>query len=233
MQKNKINILCTRPLPQLLINEVACKSVFIEILPFIKTESILSTQVQQEIQLASVEKVTVVFTSMNAVDTITSFLNGHIPDWSIYCIGTTTGNLVKEYFGEASIAGMADDASLLATLIVEDRFVDEVIFFCGDHRRDELPALLSQQDVTVKEVIVYRTIALPHKINGAYDGILFFSPSAVQSFFQCNTVMVKTILFAIGNTTAKEIQKFSTNTIIISDAPGKENLIKKMIEFFT
>ena len=132
MQKNKINILCTRPLPQLLINEVACKSVFIEILPFIKTESILSTQVQQEIQLASVEKVTVVFTSMNAVDTITSFLDGHIPDWSIYCIGTTTGNLVKEYFGEASIAGMADDASLLATLIVEDRFVDEVIFFCGD-----------------------------------------------------------------------------------------------------
>ena len=170
---------------------------------------------------------------MNAVDTITSFLNGHIPDWSIYCIGTTTGNLVKEYFGEASIAGMADDASLLATLIVEDRFVDEVIFFCGDQRRDELPALLSQQDVTVKEVIVYRTIALPHKINGAYDGILFFSPSAVQSFFQCNNVMVKTILFAIGNTTAKEIQKFSTNTIIISDAPGKENLIKKMIEFFT
>ena len=79
---------------------------------------------------------------------------------------------------------------------------------------------------------MYQTIATPHKIDKEYFGILFFSPSAVQSFFSKNKVCEKTILFAIGNTTANEIKKYSTNKIIISDEPGKENLVTKMIEYF-
>ena len=72
-----------------------------------------------------------------------------------------------------------------------------------------------------------------HRIgSNEYFGILFFSPSAVQSFFSKNKVADKTILFAIGNTTANEIKKYSTNKIIISDEPGKENLVTKMIEYF-
>lgn len=233
MQEINIHILSTRPLPDPLIEDAEISGISIDIVPFIKTESILSVEVQQEIQLVSTEKATVVFTSMNAVDAVVNFLDGHQPDWSIYCIGTATGRLVKEYFGEEKIAGTANDAAMLASLIVEDRFVDELIFFCGDQRRDELPAILKQHEVEVNEIVVYQTIALPQKIEKPYHGILFFSPSAVQSFFQKNKAAEKTILFAIGNTTANEIKKFTTNTIITSDAPGKENLVKKMIEFFT
>jgi uroporphyrinogen-III synthase len=233
MQEINIHILSTRPLPDPLIEDAEISGISIDIVPFIKTESILSVEVQQEIQLVSTEKATVVFTSMNAVDAVVNFLDGHQPDWSIYCIGTATGRLVKEYFEEEKIAGTANDAAMLASLIVEDRFVDELIFFCGDQRRDELPAILKQHEVEVNEIVVYQTIALPQKIEKPYHGILFFSPSAVQSFFQKNKAVEKTILFAIGNTTANEIKKFTTNTIITSDAPGKENLVKKMIEFFT
>jgi uroporphyrinogen-III synthase len=233
MQEINIHILSTRPLPDPLIEDAEISGISIDIVPFIKTESTLSVEVQQEIQLVSTEKATVVFTSMNAVDAVVNFLDGHQPDWSIYCIGTATGRLVKEYFEEEKIAGTANDAAMLASLIVEDRFVDELIFFCGDQRRDELPAILKQHEVEVNEIVVYQTIALPQKIEKPYHGILFFSPSAVQSFFQKNKAVEKTILFAIGNTTANEIKKFTTNTIITSDAPGKENLVKKMIEFFT
>ena len=233
MQQNEINVLCTRPLPSSLIEEAAANGIAIDELSFIETESILSVEVQQEIELASTEIATVVFTSMNAVDAVTIFLDGHRPDWSIYSIGTATGKLIKAYFGEEKMAGTANDAASLAALIAEDRFTDEVIFFCGDQRRDELPEILRQNDIEVNEIVVYQTIATPHKIEKDYFGILFFSPSAVQSFFSKNKIASRTILFAIGNTTANEIRKYTTNKIIISDEPGKENLVAKMIEYFS
>jgi uroporphyrinogen-III synthase len=81
--------------------------------------------------------------------------------------------------------------------------------------------------------VVYQTIEVPHKISKEYYGILFFSPSGVRSFFKVNKLESKTILFAIGNTTANEIKKISSNKIIISDEPGKENLVQTAIDFFT
>ena len=233
MQQNKIPILCTRPLPSSLINEAAAAGIAIDELSFIETESILSVEVQQEIELAATEIATVVFTSMNAVDAVTIFLDGHQPEWMIYSIGTATGRLVKEYFGEERIAGTANDASALAELIAEERVTDEVIFFCGDQRRDELPDILKQHNIEVNEIVVYQTIEVPRKIEKFYHGILFFSPSAVRSFFKTNKAESKIILFAIGNTTANEIKKFSSNKIVISDEPGKENLVAKMMEYFT
>lgn len=73
MQENKIHILCTRPLPASLIDEAAEAGIDIEIQSFIETESILSVEVQQEIEQASIKTATVVFTSMNAVDAVTVF----------------------------------------------------------------------------------------------------------------------------------------------------------------
>ncbi len=233
MEQNYISILCTRPLPSSLVEEAAANGIVIDELSFIETESILSVEVQQEIQLASTEIATVVFTSMNAVDAVTIFLDGHQPDWSIYSIGTATARLIKAYFGEERIAGTASDAASLAELIAADRFTDQVIFFCGDQRRDDLPDILRKNDIEVNEIGVYQTIATPHKIEKDYFGILFFSPSAVQSFFSKNKATSRTILFAIGNTTANEIRKYSDNKIIISDEPGKENLVAKMIEYFS
>jgi uroporphyrinogen-III synthase len=110
---------------------------------------------------------------------------------------------------------------------------DEVIFFCGDQRRDELPQLLKDESVAVNEIVVYETIPVPHKLSKIYTAILFFSPSAVESFFSANRAEVKTIFFAIGNTTAAAIKKHCANRVLVADAPGKEELVKDMISFFT
>ena len=228
-----IPILCTRPLPATLIDEAMQEGLTIEVLSFIETESILSVEVQQEIEQASLKSSIVVFTSMNAVDAVTNFLDGHKPDWTIYSLGATTQKLIGDYFGGERIAGTANDAAALAALITKQAVAGEVIFFCGDQRREELPAILKQHSIDVQEIIVYQTIATPHKINKGYHGILFFSPSAVDSFFSVNKIPESTILFAIGNTTANEIKKHTNNKINISAAPGKENLVHKMMEFFS
>jgi uroporphyrinogen-III synthase len=230
--QNRISILCTRPLNVSLIDEAMQAGIDITELSFIETEPIQSITVQQEIDQALLQTATVVFTSMNAVEAVAFYQEGTLPDWDIYCIGTTTNKLAANYFGADKITGTANDAASLAELIAEDRFIDEVIFFCGDQRRDELPAILKKHDIEVNEIKVYQTIAVPHTIDKIYHGILFFSPSAVSSFFKNNKPAETTILFAIGNTTANEIKKYSTNKIIISDEPGKENLVRKMMEYF-
>ncbi len=233
MQQNNIHILCTRPLPQAIVAEAIQLSIEIDVLSFIETESILSVEVQQEIDQVALQTTTVVFTSMNAVDAVTVFLDGHNPAWNIYTLGTTTKNLVAAYFGEEKIMGSAPDATALAEIIAGEGLTEEINFFCGDRRRDELPGILRKNEIGVNEIVVYHTIATPHKINKAYHGILFFSPSAVESFFSINKVAAETLIFAIGNTTAACIEKYCNNKIIVADEPGKENLVEKMIAYFT
>ncbi|MEI7734549.1 MAG: uroporphyrinogen-III synthase [Ferruginibacter sp.] len=233
MQQNKFQILCTRPLDSTLIQEANTAGIAIDEISFIETAPIKTQEVKQQIVQAVLSPATIVFTSMNAVDAVVAQKHNLQTDWSIYCIGTTTNKLVSLYFGENSISGTANSAVELAHLIVEDRFAENVIFFCGDQRREELPEILSKSNIEVKEIVVYETIIVPHQISKQYDGILFFSPSAVDSFFSTNIIKQKTILFAIGNTTATAIKKFTNNTIIISDAPGKENLVHTMIKHFS
>jgi uroporphyrinogen-III synthase len=232
MQQNKFQILCTRPLDSKLFEEANAAGISIDEIAFIETAPIKTQEVKKQIVQAVLSPATVVFTSMNAVEAVVAQKHNLQTDWSIYCIGTTTNKLVSLYFGANSISGTANSAAELAHLITEDRFVENVIFFCGDQRRDELPEILIKSNIEVKEIVVYETIAVPHQISKKYHGILFFSPSAVESFFSKNTITPQTILFAIGNTTATAIKQFTNNTIIISDAPGKDNLVHRMIKYF-
>ncbi len=233
MQQNKINILSTRPLNKSLVQEAKVVGISIDELSFIDTEPIQDIATQQEIEQAYLQSSTVVFTSMNAVDAVLAWQDGQQPDWVIYCMGNTTKLLLKENFGEHSVAGTASSAAELAELIAEESDIDEVIFFCGEQRRDELPAILRSKGIEVHEIIVYETSHTPHKVSKDYRAILFYSPSAVSSFFSNNKVPAQTILFAIGNTTAKTIQQYCNNTIIIGKEPGKEELVRQAMEYFS
>ena len=230
---NKIQVLCTRPVAAELVQEAAAKGIAIDMLSFIETAPIKSVEVQQEIENVLNLTATVVFTSMNAVEAVAEFLIDEQPEWKIYCIGNTTRRLVKKYFGEHSIAGTADSAAALAEVIIEEGIAKKVYFFCGDQRREELPQILKQNNTALYEIVVYQTMAVPHKISKLYAGILFFSPSAVESFFLVNKSIEKTIFFSIGETTSAAIKKYTSNKIILADEPGKEELLRNMMEFFS
>ena len=221
----------TRPLVPSLIESAGQHAVEIDTLSFIETMINTDFAVKQEIELAARQKATVVFTSMNSVEAVTKELGERIPSWNIYCIGNTTRALVEDHFGAAAIAGTAINAAELALLIIENK-VAEVIFFCGDKRREELPDLLNNRGIRVHELVVYRTFAVHHSIVKQYEGILFFSPSAAESFFSTNNLPAETVLFAIGSTTANELRKYTTNTIITGKEPGKENLVNEAVKYF-
>ena len=212
------------------IREAAAKSVFIDALPLIKTEPVSSAELKDKIQEILAMATTIVFTSTKSVEAVASGGKSQL-DQKIFCIGHATQQSVIKYFGEKSIAGVADNAKELATAILNAN-VSELIFFCGDQRRDELAALLKQHKVNVTEITVYKTIATPKKIEKKYDAILFFSPSAVKSFFECNFPGDQTVLFAIGNTTAEEIRNYSKNKIVVSDVPDANTLLQTAVTFF-
>lgn len=233
MQENNIHILSTRPLGKSLVAEALAAGIAIDELSFIETEPIQDIATQQEIEQAYLQSTTVVFTSMNAVDAVVAWQDGQQPDWVIYCMGNTTKQKLKENFGDHSVVGTAKNAAELAELIADESDAEEVIFFCGEQRRDELPTILRKKGIEVQEILVYETIHTPHKISKNYHGILFYSPSAVHSFFSTNKVAEQAILFAIGTTTAKAIQHYCNNTIITGNEPGKENLVRQAMDFFS
>lgn len=234
MQESKKKILSTRPVKETLIQEAAEQNIQLDIIPLIDTEPVQDIDTQQEVEQIALQYATVVFTSMNAVESVITMLDQQVPDWNVYCMGNTTQELIRNYFGEQAISGTGNNASELAETILSDNDeLDEVFFFCGDQRRDELPTKLKEEGIHIEEIVVYKTIPLYQKIDTHYDGIVFFSPSAVESFFKQNKAATSTVFFAIGTTTEAAIKKYTNNSIITAHTPGKEELVRKAIQHFS
>ncbi len=232
MQKNKVSILCTRPLNELLIHKAARNNIDIDVVAFIETEPTGNPQIIDKISAYTAQKIIAVFTSMNAVEAVIKHLT-FIPNWNIYCLGGITKELVFDFFGEDKVTATAKNASALAEKIMHAPTVTEIVFFCGDHRLDELPETLRHNHIEVNELVVYTTIQLPVFIEKNYTGIIFFSPSAVHSFFSMNTIATNVVLFSIGKTTTATIQTYCGNKIITSEWPGKEQMVENVISYFS
>jgi uroporphyrinogen-III synthase len=228
---DNIQILSTRIISKSLLEQAAEYGITVDSIPFIEIEVFPKAEIKDLV--ASISKgteVNVVFTSSNAVEAIRG-LKVDAAHWNVYGMAGATGEALRRVFPEAVIKGEADSASELATEILKDKEVEKVFFFCGDKRRDELPSILKEHGIAVSEIIVYMTTPTPVRVEKEYDGILFFSPSAVKSYLQQNEVKERTVIFAIGNTTATALDGVSNN-VIVSERPGTEELIKRMIKHF-
>lgn len=222
-------ILSTRPLPAALLLEAASRGFAVNCLSFIDTEISTDAAVIQRVRFLATEPHAVIFTSMNAVEAVAGWLKQR-PEWTVYCIGHTTQALVEQEWG-LPVAGSADNAAALADRILSAG-VPELLFFCGDQRRDALPVKLRSAGVQLEELTVYHTLATPQRLGKSYDAVLFFSPSAVQSFASLNPLEPATTYFAIGNTTAEALRKAGAARVVTAAQPGKQALLERAIEHF-
>lgn len=230
MQQNKIHILHTRRQESAAVNNSAPHLVF-DTVPFIRIVLTEEEAVIGRIEMLAGQAAIVVFTSTNAIRSIVRF-TGSIENWKIYCIGGATRTLAEKHFGTGSIAGTAEDARALAHVIAHNDEVQQLVFFCGSKRRDELPVILSRHDIDVEELVVYETLSTPQKIDKTYDGISFFSASAAESFFSVNTVPSHTLLFAIGQTTADAIKRYTGNQVLVCNEPSAAAMQQLIIDSF-
>ena len=233
----KYKVLSTKRLDPSLIEKAKQKNIEIIEQAAISLNIINTKEKWQEIrQYAESGNQWVVFTSGYAVKAIKSFLHFYVNpatvQWKIFSISGRTKESIQEHldlFGK--IIDTADDASSLAKKIIEHK-VKEVIFFCGNKRRDELPEALKKAGIVVKEVIVYNTTETAQLATDDVDGVLFFSPSAVNSFFTVNSLKKNAICFAIGKTTAEWISQFSNNKTIVSELPNQRGVLASVIKTF-
>jgi uroporphyrinogen-III synthase len=232
MNQNNISILSTRPLAYTFMEEAEANGVHVDVLSFIETKNTIDKNVGTEILKLAAQEVAVVFTSMNAAEAVIDCLKAinAEPGWTIYTLGGITNTIISGHFTGSEIFGESINAKQVAEAIIENE-EKEVFFFCGNQRRNELPDMLHQHQIKVTEIEVYQTIDTPVKIKQDYSGILFFSPSAVRSFFSVNNCAASTILFAIGTTTAEELKKHATNKVLIGSQPHKEFLARQAMDY--
>ncbi len=167
-----------------------------------------------------------IFTSQNAVQ---SFLldpkSEDLKTKNVFCVGLYTKILLSESgFNVIAYTGYAADLAEIITLIYAN---ESYTFFSGNLRRETLPEALKEGKVKFNEIQVYETTLTPQKIKTSVDAIMFFSPSAIESYLKENKIKNETC-FCIGTTTSSALEGITKN-IVIADQPTIEDVIEEVI----
>ena len=146
----------------------------------------------------------VVITSQNGAEAIlNSFTKNEINFKNIYCVGRRTKKLIENRIGK--VTHVAKNALKLAEYISKETAIKNVSYFCSDLRLDALPAHLQENNIVVNEIEAYKTMLSSVKIAASVSGVLFYSPSGIDSYLKDNHT--DKIAFCIGETTAVEARK--------------------------
>lgn len=175
----------------------------------------------------------VVITSITGVKAflkITTQLQLDYSSYSVYCISRGTNEYALA--SGLNIEATAPTASALADEILKDEKIKEVTHVCSNLRRDELSEKLNKAGVALQDVIAYRTGFTPVAISHPYDAIVFFSPSAVDSFLSLN-LLQQVSCFCIGQTTADYAKQKGYKHTYIPYAPSEEILLQTIVSHYS
>lgn len=193
---------------------------FIKILPF-KSKSNISILEN------------IIFTSKNAVEIILKnyIIKNNLANKDIYCVGKSTAELIKK--NNLNLIKSEDNSKNLSKFILANfkNSKNSFTYFSGKKRIRELENNLKKNNINIIVHEVYDTLLTPIKINDLYDGVIFYSPSAVKSFFKGNNSLNNTYGFCIGNTTAKELSNYS-NRFSVAKSNSEENMLKSINKYF-
>ncbi len=227
MTKTNFHIVSTKVLKPALIHEMESIGLKVTQADFISK----TIQIPDSIDQLSLHS-TIVLTGKTAVEAwieIAKRWKLDLKEFTVYCLASATQEATIHY--GLKIKGVATDATSLAEVILTDTSITAVTFVCGNLRRDELPNKLKKNGVDVWEIIAYQTEPVPVKVDQCYDGVLFFSPSAVDSFLSLNEIN-SSACFCLGKTTADHARQAGCTEVIVAESPTAESLVKKVINYY-
>jgi hydroxymethylbilane synthase len=171
----------------------------------------------------------VVITSQNGVEAIlNSFTKEEINFKNIFCVGRRTKKLIENRIGK--VTHVAKNALKLAEFIAKETKIKEVSYFCSAVRLDVLPTYLQAHDIVVNEVEAYKTMINPIKIAATVTGVLFYSPSGIESYLEQNTT--DKVAFCIGETTALEARKHF-DKVEVANMPDVESVLELVNMYYS
>ncbi|MCF8274537.1 MAG: hydroxymethylbilane synthase [Flavobacteriaceae bacterium] len=170
----------------------------------------------------------VIITSKNAVEALTTnFSADELKFKNIYCVGRRTKQLIEQKIG--TVTHSENSAKNLANYLVDYMEGTEITYFCSNLRLDDLPKILEDNNITVNEVEAYQTVYSSLNVDESTEGIMFYSPSTVQSYILQNKA--KKVAFCIGDTTAEEAKKHFKE-VRIAKVPTVESVIELVNDYY-
>jgi uroporphyrinogen-III synthase len=165
----------------------------------------------------------VIFTSGNAVQAVEGrrqeLANGSSTNITLprtAAVGPATADTAEHAGYPVEYVATEHSGAGIAKELGEDLKGRSVFLPRSDHANPDLPEVLRRRGAVVTEVVAYRTLApgaadrqrVKESIKDGVDGILFFSPSAVQNFLELlgaerlKALQGRAVMVAIGPTTA-------------------------------
>lgn len=171
----------------------------------------------------------VVITSKNAVEAIVSNITAEeLKFKNIYCVGRRTKKLIEQKIGP--VKHSERNAKRLAEYLVNNvKEGVKITYFCSNIRLDDLPKTLSDNNIELNEIEAYQTRFDALKLEEKFDGVLFYSPSTVESFASRNKA--NGTAFCIGESTAKLARQFFSD-VKIAKIPTVESVIELVNSHF-
>jgi len=239
MLSKKPKILFTRSLSDNEQNIAKSNGLVVRIVPFIKTSSNYDEEsILNDILLLSDGIDAFVFTSQNAVKALAPLFSeplfyNLLKDKMVFAIGAKTLQTL-DTIGIRVKVPSTNEAESLANLIKNNGSVKMLVYFKGNLSLDILKNVLNNYNIEVIEKTVYHTSLTGEKIKdiGIFNGIVFYSPSAVDSFLRSNQIDKDIHVFCIGSTTGKYLKNLIPNEVIQPSEPESELLINRISNYF-
>jgi len=170
-----------------------------------------------------------IFTSANAIDAVLlNISKGQKELPVVWCVGEKTKNKLEAFNFKVEV--YFDYSQNLNEYIIQNNRNNIFIWFKGNITTGNLTKNFNQ-NINWNEVVVYKKESNPTEISVPYNAVMFFSPSAVESYLQNNSLEGK-VCFCIGETTQRKISETVSNTVILPKTPTIENVLLEVKKYY-
>lgn len=188
---------------------------------FLEIKPILT---EKKIEIIRNYKNPFVFTSFYAIKYLE---NIDFSSKKAYCInGKIKEKLIKLWF---EILSSSENSLDLAKNISSK----EVLHITTKNKMQDMYDFAKENKIKIKSINSYSKKIKPRKIDFLFDGIIFFSPSQVDSFLKKNILQKEVLIFCIWETTKKYIKERNIkNKIILAEKQNIESIIDEIKKYF-
>ena len=162
-----------------------------------------------------------VFSSQNAVRSFLASPTASAHQNPILCVGEKTKSLLEE--NGQKVIKTAQNMLELVDFIQKTIKNEHFLHICGNRKLADFAAGMQKAGIYYTEVTAYHTHLVSRVQTPEPQGLLFYSPSGVESYLQNNSIGASWC-FCIGETTANAVRRL-TKYLTVSPKPDADLLV--------
>jgi uroporphyrinogen-III synthase len=162
-----------------------------------------------------------VFSSQNAVHSFLANPTASAHQNPILCVGEKTKSLLEE--NGQKVIKTAQNMLELVDFIQKTMKNEHFLHICGNRKLADFAVGMQKAGISYAEVTAYHTHLVSRVQTPEPQGLLFYSPSGVESYLQTNSIGASWC-FCIGETTATAVRPL-TEHLTVSPKPDADLLV--------